>query len=183
MNKNHFISFQLGVIPDWVFLNVKFGAEASNILAIMDLILSLSPSSAETESVLAPKTDKNNIRSKMGHDLLDHSLVIKLESPDVKHFDPHESIMPWNTSGSRVRRPLSKPLGIREIKQNPTTSMTSNVEMDITTVNDESEVEMERDVDDHSSDVDEPTDDDTDESENEQSIFNDLLEYEYECEF
>ncbi|CAC5364605.1 unnamed protein product [Mytilus coruscus] len=170
-----------GVIPDWVFLNVKFGDEAPNILAIMDLILSLSPSSAEAEKGFSHlKLIKTNIRSKMGHDLLNHSLVIKLESPDVKHFDPHKSIMHWNTSGSRARRPLSKSLGIREIIKTPS----SNVEMDISKMDDETEVEMEQDVhDENSSDVDEPTDDETDESENELSVFNDLLEYEYECKF
>ena len=72
--KFYFSFMRSGDIPDWVFLNINFGDVAPNILAIMDLILSLSPSSAEAERGFSHlKLIKTNIRSKMGHDLLNHS--------------------------------------------------------------------------------------------------------------
>ena len=123
----YFSFMKSGDIPDWVFLNIKFGNVAPNILAIMDLLLSLSPSSAEAERGFSHlKLIKTNIRSKVGHGLLNHSLVIKLESSDVKNFDPQQSIMHWNTSGVRARRPMSKPLGFRINSGNAEEVETSN---------------------------------------------------------
>ena len=48
----------------------------------------------------------------MGNDLLNQSLVIKLESPDVKTIYPEESIIHWNSCGVRSRRSHTKPLGL-----------------------------------------------------------------------
>lgn len=107
--------------------------------------------------------------------MLNHSLVIKLESPDVKNFDPQQSIMHWNTSGVRARRPMSKPLGFRINSGNAEEVETSNpIEI-------EAQAEMEHS--DSVSDVDDPADYESDESDNELLIFNDLLELELEYEF
>ena len=53
--------------------------------------------------------DKRVLRSRLGNDLLNQSLVIKLESPEIKGFNPEKAIHHWNTTGVRARRPLVKP--------------------------------------------------------------------------
>ncbi|KAH3802213.1 hypothetical protein DPMN_155886 [Dreissena polymorpha] len=44
----------------------------------------------------------------MTQPVLNNLLCIKLEAPDVEHFDPTDAVHNWNTSGIRMRRPMFK---------------------------------------------------------------------------
>ena len=67
-----------------------------SVLALMDLILSLPASSAEAErgfSVM--KRIKSDWRSRLKDDAVSILMMVKLASPDVKHFDPAPAVNVW----------------------------------------------------------------------------------------
>ena len=87
-------------------VNEQFGQEHTNILAVMDLILTMSPSSAEAERGFSQlKLLKTPLRSRLNQLSLNYCLCIKLHSPSIKQFNPAEAIHHWNTCGVRSRRP------------------------------------------------------------------------------
>lgn len=96
-------------VRDWEAVNQQYSQRFSNILGVIDLILTMSPSSAEAERGFSQlKLLKTNLRSKMNQQTLNHCLGIKLLAPNVKTFDPTEAIQRWNSSGVRSRRPTLK---------------------------------------------------------------------------
>ncbi|XP_014662095.1 PREDICTED: zinc finger protein 862-like [Priapulus caudatus] len=104
----HDTDFQSGKVPDWFSVNIRYKGQLTNILAVMDLILTMSPSSAEAERGFSQlKLVKTNIRSKLGQTSLNHCLAIKMLSPDIKDFNPTKAIHHWNESCVRSRRPTS----------------------------------------------------------------------------
>ena len=92
----------------WERVNNVF-PEFINILQVMDLILTLPASSAEAERGFSHmKLIKSNIRSRLTTDSLRDLLRIKLESSDIKAFDPKEAVELWQSSSivtGRNRRP------------------------------------------------------------------------------
>ena len=94
---------------DWVDINKQRGEKFPNILNVMDLILSLSPSSSEAERGFSQlKLIKSNLRSRLGQSALNQCMAIKLLAPDIEAFDPLPAIYRWNSMGVRSRRPLFK---------------------------------------------------------------------------
>ena len=73
----------------------------------MDFLLAIPVASAEAErGFSAMKKTKSDWRAKLNDDHLTDLLLIQLESPEIKDFDPIPAIDLWNTSGVRVRRPF-----------------------------------------------------------------------------
>ena len=79
------------------------------ILPIMDLILTMSPSSSEAERGFSQlKLIKTNLRSKLRQSALNHCMGIRMLAPDIKEYDPHPAIHYWNSMSIRARRTYLK---------------------------------------------------------------------------
>ena len=79
----------------------------ANVLAIIDLILTLPASSAANERGFSQmKRTKTNTRSRMNNTTLNHSMVIQMATPTVKEFDPDPAINRWMNTSIRPRRPV-----------------------------------------------------------------------------
>ena len=74
----------------------------------MDLILTMSPSSSETERGFSQLKLISKLRSKLGQSALNHCIGIKMLAPDIKEYDPHPAIHYWNSMSIRARRPYYK---------------------------------------------------------------------------
>jgi len=89
---------------NWDNINRVLGKRCPNILALVDLLLSLPAGSVEAERGFS---QMNLVMSDWRSCLLDTSLsdqlTVVLECPDVSAFDPSEAIHMWN-SGIRSRR-------------------------------------------------------------------------------
>jgi hypothetical protein len=84
----------------------KYAEKFPNILSLVDLICTLSPSSAEAERGFSQlKIIKTSLRSRLNQLTLNQVLCIKLHSQDILHFNPEPAIQVWNTSSTRQRRP------------------------------------------------------------------------------
>ncbi|KAH3806666.1 hypothetical protein DPMN_134990 [Dreissena polymorpha] len=91
-------------LADWISVNDVMAQKFPNILPVIYLILSISPSSAEAERGFSQlKLLKTRLRTRMTQPVLNNLLCIKLEAPDVEHFDPIDGVHNWNTSGIRMR--------------------------------------------------------------------------------
>ena len=104
--------------PEWSDLNQQLqSANLHHILAVMDLILTMAPSSAEAERGFSQlKLIKTDLRSTLGQDVLNQCLGIKMLSDDITTYDPLPAIDHWNGCGIRSRRPLFKTKKSRKTK-------------------------------------------------------------------
>lgn len=124
-----FIHFRniLSENPDWSTIQQRFGkdGEFSNIFGVINLILTLSPSSADAERGFSQlKLLKTELRTNLGQYSLNNCLAIKLLSPCINSFNPEESVNYWVNSSTRSRRP--------NLKDKSSTSATScNVIVDL----------------------------------------------------
>ena len=93
----------------WPKINRKFKATCSNILALIDLTLTLPAHSADCERGFSHlKQIKSDWRSRLTCESLTDLMRIQLYSPAIDQFDPTDAINLWIRSGLRSRRPLSK---------------------------------------------------------------------------
>ena len=94
----------------WEKVNRQYGRGHTNILSVIDLLLTPPASSAEVERGFSQlKLLKTDMRSKLKESHLNDLMSIKLLSAPVPEFDPAEAIQLWNTSGrSQARRPYFK---------------------------------------------------------------------------
>ena len=93
----------------WEKVNRQYGRGPTNILSVIDLLLTLPASSAEVERGFSQlKLLKTDMRSKLKESHLNDLISIKLLCAPVPDFDPAEAIQLWNTSGSLARRPYFK---------------------------------------------------------------------------
>ncbi|KAK3103242.1 hypothetical protein FSP39_017756 [Pinctada imbricata] len=93
-------------VPDWKVINQEYSDRFKNILPVMDLLLTLSLSSAEAERGFSQlKLIKTKLRTNLSDTSLNEQLAIKLLSPSMENFDPDDAIQYWNTSVLRSRRP------------------------------------------------------------------------------
>ena len=78
-----------------------------NILALMDLLLTLPASSAEAERGFSQlKNVKTKLRTRLTAERVTDLLTVQLNAPSIKDFDPTEAIQLWNNPGrQRSRRP------------------------------------------------------------------------------
>jgi len=80
-----------------------------NVLAVIDLVLTLPASSAVNECGFSQmKLTKTSVRSRMSNATLNHSMVIQMATTDVKQFDPDPAINKWFNGAKRPRRPAFK---------------------------------------------------------------------------
>ncbi|XP_053400145.1 uro-adherence factor A-like [Mercenaria mercenaria] len=103
----------------WTEVNDKLGQICPNFLALVDLILSIPASSADAERGFNRlKITKSDWRSCLSDSHLSDQLMIMLESPDVKDFDPLAAIHIWNSSAKRrVKDTIVKPVVSGHISQ------------------------------------------------------------------
>ncbi|XP_070554930.1 uncharacterized protein [Ptychodera flava] len=90
----------------WKQINAKYKPGMSNILDLIDLVLSLPASSAECEwgfSIM--KLTKTDYRNKLSSQSMTEIMRIKLHSPRIEDFDPTPAIHMWNSGSNRQRRP------------------------------------------------------------------------------
>ena len=74
----------------------------SNILAVIDMVLTISPTSAEVERGFTQlKLIKNDRRNRLSGEHLSTLMTIKLLSKPVEDYDPMPAIELWNLSGQR----------------------------------------------------------------------------------
>ena len=85
----------------WLTVHV-FGQQYNNILAVMDLILSIPVGSSECERGFSKmKALKTSYRNNLKSSTMTLLLTIQLHSPDVSDFDPTTSIHQWNQGHQR----------------------------------------------------------------------------------
>lgn len=90
----------------WKQVNEGLGNRCPNVLALVDLILSLPASSAEAERGFSQMgLVKSDWRSRLLDTSLSDLLVVKLRTPDILDFDPTEAVALWLSDGMRSRRP------------------------------------------------------------------------------
>ncbi|KAG1673920.1 YTH domain-containing protein 1 [Nymphon striatum] len=86
----------------------------SNILSLVDLILSLPVQSAECERVFSNmKLVKSDWRSVLKSKNLSDQLMVILATNDIDQYDPLPAIRLWNSAGSKPRHPCTAPYGVR----------------------------------------------------------------------
>ena len=91
----------------WEDVNNEFGLQFPNILSLMDLILSIPPSSADCERGFSQvKLVKNDWRSTLTNDSLNDLLMVQLETPSIEEYDPKPAIEYWINDCKRKRRPI-----------------------------------------------------------------------------
>ncbi|XP_060553485.1 zinc finger protein 862-like [Ruditapes philippinarum] len=89
----------------WTQVNEIYGHQYRNILDVMDLILTMSPSSAEAERGFSlMKVLKTKIRSTLSQGSLNDLLITKLHAPKIGDFNPSEAVYLWNSEGNRTKR-------------------------------------------------------------------------------
>ncbi|XP_074851770.1 zinc finger protein 862-like [Carettochelys insculpta] len=89
----------------WDSVNSDYLHKYPNILMLVDLILALPASSAEAERGFTQmKLIMMQLHSKRMSESVTDLMVIQLNSPDIKKFDPEKAIHLWNSASQRHRR-------------------------------------------------------------------------------
>ncbi|XP_038026320.2 sperm flagellar protein 2 isoform X2 [Anas platyrhynchos] len=89
----------------WDLVNSDYSKKYPNILTLVDLILTLPASSAETERGFSQmKFIMMHLHSKLVSESVTDLMTIQMNSPDIKKFDPKKAIHLWNSSWQRNRR-------------------------------------------------------------------------------
>ncbi|XP_061472250.1 zinc finger protein 862-like [Rhineura floridana] len=89
----------------WDSVNTDYSHKYPNILALVDLVLTLPASSDEAaRGFCQMKLTMMRLRSKLMFESMTDLMVIQMNSPDIKKFDPQKAIQLWNISWQRNRR-------------------------------------------------------------------------------
>lgn len=107
--------------PTWEAINDKYNAEGegeySNVLHLVDLLLTIPIHSAQCERGFSRmKTIKTKLRNKLDSGSMTAILRIQLETAQIETFDPMPAVCLWNNSSYRARRPFQAPYGPRTKK-------------------------------------------------------------------
>ncbi|XP_071131756.1 uncharacterized protein [Mytilus edulis] len=128
----------------WQRVNRMFPARYSNILAVMDLLLTIPGSSSECERGFRHmKSLKTTFRTCLSEDSLASQMCIKLHSPSIEAFDPVPAIRLWNAGG--LRRPLYMDSKERNLIRVAKQSVNSNINERIATETESHHVDEEED--------------------------------------
>ena len=104
--------------------------DSKNILAVMDLVLSLPSHSADAERGFSEmKLIKTDWRSCLRPEVLSDLLFVLFHSAEIEHFDPIPAVNVWTNAGTRSRRPEIVPYGARE-EDSDSDSLDPFLEMD-----------------------------------------------------
>ncbi|OPJ82474.1 hypothetical protein AV530_000304 [Patagioenas fasciata monilis] len=88
----------------WDSVNSDYSKKYPNILTLVDLILTLPASSAETERGFGQmKLTMMHLHSKLMSESVTDLMIIQMNSPDIKKFDPKKAIRLWNATWKRNR--------------------------------------------------------------------------------
>ncbi|XP_062589081.1 zinc finger protein 862-like [Saccostrea cucullata] len=93
------------MVTSWQDIHAAFGESGvPNILALIDLIHSLAPTSVINETGFNQlKLIKTDRRHRLTERHLNDLMVIRLQSPSIVNFDPNPAIDKWMVSPSRQR--------------------------------------------------------------------------------
>ena len=91
----------------WPEVHSLYHESHENVLAVIDLIVTLPTSSSGNEGGFSQmKLTKTSIRSRLSNANLNNSMAIQMLTPGVKEFDPDQAINKWTMGGKRERRPI-----------------------------------------------------------------------------
>ncbi|XP_014809464.1 PREDICTED: sperm flagellar protein 2 [Calidris pugnax] len=89
----------------WDTVNSDYSKKYPNILTLVDLILTLPASSAETERGFSQmKLTMMHLHSNLRPESVTDFMIIQMNSPDIKKFDPQKAIHLRNATWQRNRR-------------------------------------------------------------------------------
>ena len=101
----HFSSNRLNLT--WPEIFASYAEGHSNILGLIDLILSLPASTAECERGFSRmKLTKTEYRNKLKATTMSDLLMIQMNSDPIETYDPTQAIDDWITCGQRKRKVL-----------------------------------------------------------------------------
>ena len=107
--------FEKPVEAEWSDVNLKLSGMCPNILALVDLVLTLPASSADAERGFNRlKITKSDWRSKPTDSHLTDQMMIMLESPNIRDYDTLKAIHSWNETPRRNKdkKEITKPTTI-----------------------------------------------------------------------
>ena len=92
-------------------LSLSLITQCSNILCLIDLVLTIPASTAECERGFSVMGQiKSDWRSSLSPETVDDLMKVLMQSPNIDSFDPSEAIQLWLSSSARQRRPDAKEL-------------------------------------------------------------------------
>ncbi|KAJ1193521.1 hypothetical protein NDU88_002818 [Pleurodeles waltl] len=101
--KTHMKSFQskgIPVLPAYSTLLATKPPTLTNILKLVEMMFTVSVSTAEAERVFsAMNVIKNPLRTRLNQDILQDLMLLKIEGPNFEEYDPSRAIDLWLTTG------------------------------------------------------------------------------------
>lgn len=89
----------------WDQINMCYGDDCSNILKLIDLILTIPATSAENERGFSlMKQIKNKFRTRLNNESLNDRMAISLLTDDVQNFNPTAYVHAWYAAKCRRLR-------------------------------------------------------------------------------
>ena len=100
--------------PSWESINQRFKLQCPNILALVDLALTVPASNAQCERGFSHmKIVKSDWRSSLTVTAVTDILRIILQTSNVGDYDPEDALLMWLKGGKRSKRPYIRPYGRR----------------------------------------------------------------------